>query len=286
MKLKKKGLIAVSSIIVALTVASLILIPAIRNGYTGKYLKEDLKNIDNISLIAHCTEVDGVSNSVAGFKESVRLGANAVIVDLCFNKVGVPVMCENYTLAENSESVESLFKAMTNEKYNKIKVYLKIVQLSDISLLNSLAVKYNLIDRLFLIGIDKDHYGLIDTDDTIIPFLLNYKFSENELDSVKDGSFESPKIIEEYGATGLVINKSQITAELVDTLNDFGIIFIVDGIESKPELCKVLINNAVNAVVPDIAESKELLDTWAADMQSRYKASVEKSIKELSKKAE
>ena len=124
-------------------------------------MKEDIKNVDNISLISRCSEIGGKKNSVAGVKESVRLGANAVIVDLCFRKDGTPVITDNYSNADSAETVEELFKAMSEDKFRKIGIYLNIVQLSDISKLNTLAVSYNMLDRLFLIGFDSERYDII-----------------------------------------------------------------------------------------------------------------------------
>ena len=173
MKAEKKGIVIISAVIAIAVVTTIILIPLLRHNSVSGYMKEDIKNVDNISLISRCSEIGGKKNSVAGVKESVRLGANAVIVDLCFRKDGTPVITDNYSNADSAETVEELFKAMSENKFRKIGIYLNIVQLSDISKLNTLAVSYNMLDRLFLIGIDSDRYDLISSDDTIIPILLD-----------------------------------------------------------------------------------------------------------------
>lgn len=286
MKAEKKGVIAVSIIIIIVVAAALILIPLLSNNSVSGYMKEDIKNVDNVSLISRCSEIDGKKASVAGVKESVRLGANAVIADLCFRSDGTPVISETYAGADSAETVEEFFKAMNEDKFSKITIYLNIVQLSDISKLNTLAVDYNMLDRLFLIGIDSDRYELISSDDTIIPFLLDYTFSSQELSSIKDGSFKKPDILEEKGAVGLVLDASQISPELVEVLNDYGIIFVVENIESNAEMCQTILDGANNIIVNDIEKSKEILDKWIEQMQERFKASVDKSIKELSEKAD
>lgn len=286
MKPEKKGLIAISAVLIAVIAAALIIIPTVRRNYVSSYIREDLSNVDNISLISHCSEVDGAKNSVAGFKESVRLGANAVIVDLCFKKDGTPVMTDSYSEIDSAEKVEALFSAMNEEKFNSACVYLNIVQLSDIAKLNSLAVEYNVVDRVFLTGIDADRYELIGTDDTILPFLIDYTFTAEELDSVKNGSFSKPEALEKTGASGLVTDYSQLSDELVETLNDYGILFAVDGIEDTPDMCKALLCGADNVIVKDIKKSRETVDEWTLEMQNRYKESVDKSIKALSKKTE
>ena len=286
MKPEKKGLIAISAVLIAVIVAAVIIIPTVRRNSVSSYIREDLSNVDNISLISHCSEIDGTVNSVAGFKESVRLGANAVIVDLCFKKDGTPVMTDSYSEIDSAEKVEALFAAMNEEKFNSACVYLNIVQLSDIAKLNSLAVEYNVVNRVFLTGIDADRYELIGTDDTILPFLIDYTFTAEELDSVKTGSFSKPEALEKTGASGLVTDYSQLSDELVETLNDYGILFTVDGIEDTPDMCKALLCGANNVIVKDIKKSRETVDEWTLEMQNRYKESVDKSIKALSKKTE
>lgn len=286
MKAEKKGIVIISAVIAIAVVTTIILIPLLRHNSVSGYMKEDKKNVDNISLISRCSEIGGKKNSVAGVKESVRLGANAVIVDLCFRKDGTPVITDNYSNADSAETVEELFKAMSEDKFRKIGIYLNIVQLSDISKLNTLAVSYNMLDRLFLIGIDSDRYDLISSDDTIIPILLDYTFGSDELASVKSGKFKRPDILEEKGASGLVLDNSQITPELVETLNDYGIIFLVDGVDGTAEMCKTILNGTGNIIVTDIKEARETLDKWTEKIQERYKKSVDKSIKELSKEAE
>lgn len=286
LKTEKKRIVVVSTIVLVAVIAATIFIPYFRNKSVSGCMKEDLKNVDNVSLIAHCAEIDGKKDSVAGVKESVRLGANAVIVDLCFRKDGTPVMTDDYSSADSAETVEQLFKAMNDDKYNKTVIYLNIVQLGEMTELNTLAVEYGMLDRLFLTGIDSDRYDLIKSDDTIVPFLLDYTFNSDELSSMNDGSFKKPDILEEKGATGFVINASQISPELVEVLHDYGIYFMADGIDGISEMCEILLDGTENVTVSDIAKAKETLDKWTEKMQERYKASVEKSIKELSNKAE
>ncbi|HCT16264.1 MAG TPA: hypothetical protein DIW36_02475 [Ruminococcaceae bacterium] len=284
MKPEKKSVVIISAILVIAVTATLVLIPLIRRNSGNRYMREDLRNVDNVTLISHCIEYNGVKNSVAGFKECVRLGAKGVIVDLCFKKDGTPVISDSYSTADSAETVEDLFKAMSDGKYKEISVYFNIIQLSDLSRLNSLAVSYNILDRVFLIGIDSEHYDLINTDDTIIPFLLDYNFRDSDLDALKKGSFTRPDILDKYGATGLVLPSSQISEELVEALNDYGILYIVNVADETSDMCQTLLKGANNVIVPDIEKASKTMNEWTLEMQKRYKKSVDKSIKALSEK--
>lgn len=282
MKTKKKGLIILSVIIAAAAIIIALFSPPVRtgfgnlgvNGYTGK----DLQNVDDIVLLVHCIEVEGSTNSVAGVKEAVRLGADGVCVDLCFRKDGTPVLADDYGKAETAPSAEELFKAMNDEKFSEIKIYLNIVQLSDMSELNRLAVEYNMVSRLMLIGIDSAHYGMITNDDTIIPFFLTADIDS----SVNIDEFSVPEELALYGASGVVVSRTDCSAKLLQAFADYGVPVIVTEIESGSQLCSVLLDNAKTVYVKDIKNSSEILNGWISHMQDRYESSVEQSLKELS----
>jgi hypothetical protein len=286
LKVRKKGLIAVSVSIVAAVILLIILSPFIRSGINGamvkKYTDQDLKSVDNINIIGHCVTVDGLDNSVAGVKEAVRLGADAVVVDICFLTDGTPVMCSDYSNVNSSPLLEDLFKAMNEDTYLKLTLYLNIVQLSSLSVINKLAVQYSILDRIFLIGIDSDRYGMITNDDTIIPLLLDYSPTTEDLNNAKNNSVSAPQCISEYGASGLIIESKNISSELIAAYNDLGITVIVDKFSSSSSVCKALISGADKVYVNDISETRKILDSWIEKMQQRNESSVEQSINNLS----
>lgn len=288
MKKKKTAILIVCAVMVIVAVVSALFIPKVKYGIANilinEYIAQDLKNVDNTELIASCSDVDSNGSTTAGFKETLRLGADSVIVDLCFKKDGTPVMCSDYSEAENAPTIESLFIAMNDEKFRNATVYLRVVQLSDMATLNELSVKYNVLDRLFLIGIDEKHYGLITSDDTIVPFFLDYRFSDDEIKSTKDNSFRLPDIIEKYDAAGLVIDSSQVSEELTDYLDGYEIPFLVQNISTDREMCFSIISGGQRVIVKKPQRAREILDLWTTEMQKRYESSVEKSLRELSEK--
>lgn len=285
MKSKKRGIIIASAVIVILAVVLVFVLPFIKGTAelisARKYYGEDLKNVDNIILLADCCTVDGKTNSVAGVKEAVRLGADAVMVDLCFRTDGTPVITDNYEDNKTAETVEELFHALNEEKFKDVRLYLNIVQLSGLTELNRLAVSYNMAGRTFLCGIDKTHYGLITSDDTIIPFLLEHKISKEEKDAIANGTFSAPESIAKYGASGLDIDVSDATADVVSTLDGFGIPFIVTGVGSADSFCKTLINGASTVFADDIELCSDILEEWVLSMQERHSSSVEQSLEDL-----
>lgn len=275
MKNKKRSITVITVVAVVIAIALAVLSPFISDGFdrlaARRYIGQDIKNVDNIVLIGECPEVDGKAQSVAGVKEAVRLGADAVKVDLCFRSDGTPVITDRYENNAEADTVEELFNEMNGDKYKDVTVYLNIIQLSSLTELNRLAVKYDMVGRAYLIGIDESHYGLVTNDDTIVPFLLKYEFTKDDLQKIKDGRFSAPECISKYGAGGLEIDLKFATEEIISTLNDFGIPFTVSGIESISDYCRVLLNGASTVIVEDIESATQVLDSWIEAMQERKK---------------
>lgn len=285
MKNKKRLILIICLSILALAAATAISVPLIRNAVEDSkvrvYLSQDLGNVDNIVLISHCIEIDGKSNSVAGVKEAVRLGADGVIVDLCFRKDGTPVITDDYEESGSATTLEELFVQLNSDKYKDILIYLNIVQLSEMNKLNSIAVKHNMVGRTFVTGIDEEHYGLINSDSTILPFLLDYELTDEDKSAIADGTFSAPECIAEYGASGLIISANDATSETVKILNDFGIPFIISATDSEEKYCEVLLNGASSVCVSDIKRASQILDDWIVSMQERHSLSVEQSLADL-----
>ncbi len=285
MKSKKHGIIIAAALIAVFAVIIAVASPFIKSGAdrltAKKYFDEDLKNVDSITLLAHSVEIDGEKNSVAGVKEAVRLGAKAVVVDLCFKTNGTPVITDSYEKNADAPTVESLFIAMNEENYREIKLYFNIIQLSSLSEFNRLAAEYNMAGRIYLFGIDESRYGLISSDSTIAPFLLKYKLTEDDKKAIKAGTFSAPECIAQYGAGGLEISLGDASAETIEAFNDFGIPFIVYDISSVKDFCTTVINGAVTVYVDDIEKSADILDSWIKAMQERSKSEIEKSVEDL-----
>lgn len=285
MKNKKRRIIIAIVTVIAVAVATVIAVPlvkkAIENSHIRKYTAQNLANVDNVILLAHCAEIDGMTNSVAGVKEAVRLGADAVTVDICFRKDGTPVITDSYENSESATTLEELYVAMNEDDYKNIYIYLNIIQLSAMNKLNSLTIKHNMVGRTFIIGIDEAHYGIITSDSTIIPFLLKYKLSDEDKNTISDGTFTAPECITKYGASGLEIDAKDATPEVLQTFNDFGIYFIVSGIDSVESFCEPLLNGASTVYINDIEKFSEILKDWTVIMQERHSVSVEQSLADL-----
>lgn len=286
---KNKSVLTACIVIICIAAASVFLTPLIKNGAVGsavrKRMTNDLNNVDGINIVSRCVPIGDAENSVAGVKEAVRLGADGVIADLCFNSDNIPVLSSDYSERANAPAVEELFKTLQEKKYSSVTLYLNIVQGSDMSELNRLAVKYNMLDRLVLIGIDRDRYGLITGDDTIVPFLLDYELTNDDLNAINGGAFSAPECLAAYGASGLVLDSESVTQKVIEAFNGLGIPLLISKAKNEVEFCDLLLCGAESVVADNTEKCRKILDEWISVMQKRYESSVEKSLSELSKKA-
>lgn len=280
---KKRAVIAVSVILVLSVVCAAVLPGVFTDGRCRRYYNTDVPDLGNVRLIARAVPVNGKDNTVSGAKEAVRLGAQGVVFDLCFLNDDTPVLCGDYRKRENCESVETLFREFSDVKYENVSIYLNIVQLSSFSVLNELAVKYNISSRVFLTGIDDQRYGLVSGDDTIIPFYLEYKPEKTVSGDYPD---KRPECIDEYGACGLIVGKADFNADFSLCMSDLGVQTIVSGVKNRLDMCQVISAGALNVFTEDIGDCREALDSWINAVDIRYRESLEKSINALTDSAE
>lgn len=282
---KKKFIVTVSVLTILIVVCSCIFPGFFAGKKCKKYFSRDIPDAGSIRLISHAVEVNGNSNTVSGLKEAVRLGADGVVVDICFLNDDVPVLCDDYRKRDTCEKVEDLFRELSVEKFKDITIYLHIVQLSSLSELNVLVAEYDMTSRVFLTGIDRDRYGLIRPDDTGIPFYLDYSPGKEDLD--ENGEFSGkPSCIDEYGACGLIIGRNDFNEELAASMNDAGVQVIVSGVGDRLQMCEKIAEGALNIYTDDIGPCREALNEWTAAADLRYRESLEKSINALVNSAE
>lgn len=283
---KKKGIVIAAVVIVAAAVALTVLMPYIRSGLDGfaaaRFERQDLSGVDSVRIIADCAKVDGIADSPAGVKESARLGADGVVVDLCFREDGTPVICDDYSLVKEAPVLEALFKQLNTEGFSELRIYLRIVQLSGLDELNRLASEYNMSGRLYLTGIDADRYGMITADDTSVPFLLDYTPTKQDLEDAENGTAAVPGCVKEYGAAGVVVPYDAAGEALISAYNDLGLTVVYSGLSGTTEVCEALLDGAQNIYVDDARSVRRLLDRWIEKMRERNSSSVEESINNLS----
>ena len=277
-KNKKLVAIIIAAVLLAALVAAAFIIRSHRlTALKNSFLSQDLELYDDFKIVAPSANVDNNRYSLSGFKEAVRLGANTVILDTCFTKDNLPVICESYdSINDDSLKFEDIAKLLTQEEYSSVSVCLNIKQLGKLTVLNSLISQYSLSERVIICGIDEDRYGLISGNDTFAKVYFDYKpadIAERSLDEIN-------KLKAEYNIFGVVINYKNITDSLLKLLAENNIPYIISGIDKEADMYKAL---SMGISIIETAEPQLLNDIykeWRNETLKRIDSSV---INELSK---
>lgn len=236
MKSKKKIAIPVIAVILGVICILLCVYPRIRNNLLIKeYQSQKLELYSQLNIVSDSFPVDGNPDSLSGFKEAVRLGADTVTMNLCFKNDGTPVICENYDLlTDDTLKAEEIFKLMNEDNYIDTKVNFRIRQLGSLTVFNSLISEYDLSDRVILSGIDESRYSLIHGTDTPADLYFDY----NANDDINACVEEVNTMIADYGIRGVIVDDAD--AQLVDAFCQKGISFIVSDVDDEIDMYRLM----------------------------------------------
>lgn len=235
------------------------------------YLSQRIETNGELNIISDAAVVDDKKNTIVSIKEAVRLGANTVTLDLCFDSNDVPVVCDDFNnISENSLKLEDVFKLLKEEKYSSVKLNLRLNQIGSIKKLNELLNKYEMTDRVILSGFDENRYNMLDCSSTSAGVFFDC-VPEKDPQKASEYIFS---LIDDYGISGVIINYADITPELVEKLNQHGKAFIVSGVDDELSMYEALSTgaNIIETSSPDTL--LEIYNNW----RTQSKENVEKSI--------
>ncbi len=275
----KKTVIIISVSLVIILLATVFIVKGIKNKKArekvAQYLSENIKVYDELNMISDCPQIDGNKNTVAGIKEAHRLGAQTVTVDMCFNSDDIPVITDDYdSVSSDTLKLEEIFKLMNEEKYNKMRINLRLRQLSSLSEFNRLFTQYNMNGRVLISGIDKNRYGLISGDSTGAYIYFDYIPEGNVKKDVKT----IEQMQKEYGIAGVIIDCKNLSEELSDKLSENGIPFIAGNVNEEADMYEVLSYSISNIGTDNPQKLIEVYDKWKQETNSRVNKEINQKL--------
>ncbi len=229
------------------------------NAQIDGYLNQKIETYGKINIVSDAVLIDGEKNTIAGIKEAFRLGAETVTLDLCFNEKDVPVICDDYgDISKETLRLEKVLKLLNDEKYSDLKLNLRLRQLGSLTKFNSLLKKYKAGGRVIISGINKNKYSLISGDATSAGVFFDYVPKKDRTDSLN----EILALKKEYNIAGVIIDSGDITQELVETLNQRGITFIIGKTDKEIDMYSVLGSGANNIETSSPEKLMEVYSLW------------------------
>lgn len=274
MKSKKSTIIVVIAICVVIVVSAFV-IPLVSNfrrqRFIEKYTSEDLNLYSELSVFSDSIEVDGNAYSLAGIKEAVRLGADVVTLDLCFQRDGTPVIIDDYTdITDSTLKAEEVYKLISSDDYSDVKINFRLRQLSSLNEFNRLVNEYGVSKKVYISGIDSKRYTLISGSDTGVSVYFDYIPTDSSEETVN----EVTDLMEQYSVAGIVIDCRDLTAELTDAFAEKGIPFIVGATDNESDMYRVMSYGAYAIDTNSPRTLKEAHDSWKSITQDRLNVSI------------
>lgn len=236
-----------------------------------EFLNQNLELYDKFHIVCDAVTVDESKHSLAAVKEAVRLGADTVTLDLCFNADDVPIICESYDeISQDSLLLEDILELLNEEKYKNIRLFLKIKQLSNLYVFNNLLLDSGMFDRVFLVGIDSNHYSLVSGNNTSAGVFFDYIPTGND----ENASKEIIELKAQYNITGVIIDQKYITHSLIDAFAQNSISYIVSNVNKELDMYEMLSMGIGIIETDNPALLKDVYTKWRDVTQERMDASI------------
>lgn len=244
-----------------------------------EYLNQNVETYGELNVISDAVVIDGKKNTVAGIKEAIRLGADVITLDLCFDSKDIPYICDDYDkISDDGIKLEEIFTLLRDKKYSTIKLNLRLNQLGSLKNFNDLIKKYDMNGRVIISGLDKKRYNMLNCSETSAAVFFDC-VPENNIKKATEQIFS---LYDDYGISGVIISCNDITPELVEKLNQHGKTFIISDADDELSMYAAINSGANNIETSSPDKLIEIYKAW----KDRTREKVEKSIINELKKGE
>ena len=262
--MKKKIIAAV--IVAALAAACVIAFLSLRNADPGaQYEKHDLELYGELNIISDAEKIDSSEYSLSSLKEAYRLGVRTVTLNLCFNKKGEPVICDNFkNITADSLKLSDVITFLEDEQYSDLRCNLRMRQTGDFKKVNELIANNGIYNRVIISGLDKERYSLLTGKDTQAQVYYDYKPQKDARKAVE----EIKELITENEISGVFIDVGDLSKELYEQLSLQGIACVASGADSRESIYEAL---SCGAYLIETGEPELLNSIYASWYEKTYK---------------
>ena len=168
-------------------------------------------------------------------RQAKKNGAQIVEFDLNFNQSNEPVLSHDSPIG-GEVTLDEAFKKVS--EYDNIKVNVDLKSCASLDKIKMIAQKYGIPDRIFFTGVNDEFLESVQKADLGIPYYLNVNVNSRK----KNNSEYMTSLVQKVknsGAIGINLNKDNVSAMLVETFHDNGLLVSVWTVDIK-EKCKRL----------------------------------------------
>lgn len=233
----KKFKIAASVIAIVLILISVVFAAFMLS--EKKNLKEaklaQLQLPEGFTVTAHAGALNTEPNTMDSIVKSLEfVGSGVIEVDVRFTPSGMPVLSHD-KVKEDSENLVSLEDFFITLKKYQAKVNLDLKEFSNLTSIQELAQKYEVMDRLFFTGVFEDNVQNIRNSCPDIPYYLNIYPNPLRLKSDKylDTIVQTMKYT---GAIGININYRLVSDKMIKVMHENNILVSLWTVDSEDDM--------------------------------------------------
>lgn len=223
--------------IAVLIIAAAIFLIVHQSRLSDKEFTNQLAELSSeFTCTAHTGCMDTEENSIEAIEAGKKNGAQIVEFDLNFNQSNEPVLSHDSPIG-GEVTLDEAFKKVS--EYDNIKVNVDLKSCASLDKIKMIAQKYGIPDRIFFTGVNDEFLESVQKADLGIPYYLNVNVNSRK----KNNSEYMTSLVQKVknsGAVGINLNKDNVSAMLVETFHDNGLLVSVWTVDKKREMQKVV----------------------------------------------
>ncbi len=227
---------------------------------TKTYDGMELSFVDNFTITAHSGAFGTEMNTLQSVQAAVDNYADIVELDIRQRLDGTVVMSHDFVVTNNDGvPVEDAFAILQNAD---IKINLDIKETKSLDNLYKLLVKYDLVEKSFLTGIEIINVKAVkDSDCADMDYYLNYIPSRSRVffDEYRQKLID---LLEETGAVGINCNYKYANSQLSSLLHKKGYKLSVWTVDKERTAKKMLAIKPDNITTKNPDMIKKVIDNW------------------------
>ena len=230
--------------------------------FTKSYDDRTLSFVDGFTITAHTGSYNTPDNSMESVKAALEHGADVIEVDVRQRPDGTVVMGHDI-IPTNTNGVElkSVFEVVKDED---IMLNLDVKEMRLLPALHDLLVEYNMLDRVFLTGIEEWNANDVVEFCPDVEFYINYIPSRIKVFSA-DYQQKLLDMLIRTGGCGINCNHANASRTLSDLLHENGYKLSVWTVDKQYHMKRALVNKPDNIMTNRPDELQKVIDNWGKD---------------------
>lgn len=227
--------------------------------FNKSYVERRLSLVDGFTITAHTGAFNTPDNSLAYIDTAIENKVDILEIDVRQRPDGTLVIGHDIIINnKDGVEVEEVFKKV---KDTGILINLDIKETRTLKTLRDLVLEYDMLDTVFLTGINMIDVKSVKENFPEVSYYLNYSPSRLKI-FAEDYQQKLLKTLEETGAVGINCSYQYASQTLADVLHKNGYKLSVWTIDKHRHMIRTLSLHPDNITTHNVNELKALINEW------------------------